>query len=33
VPDDALVRDDELPHAPAFDLVGDLLRHRHDRES
>jgi hypothetical protein len=32
VPDDALVGDDELTHAPAVDLVGDL-RHRHDRES
>jgi hypothetical protein len=32
VPDDAPVRDDELPDAPALDLVGDL-RHRHDRES
>jgi hypothetical protein len=32
VPDDPLVRNDELTDAPAFDLIGDL-RHRHDSES
>jgi hypothetical protein len=32
MPGDSFVHDDELPHAPAFDLIGDL-RHRHDHES
>jgi hypothetical protein len=32
VPNDAVVRDHELPDAPAFDLVGDL-RHHHNAES
>jgi hypothetical protein len=32
VPHDPVVDDDEVPHAPAVDLVGDL-RHGHDSES
>jgi hypothetical protein len=32
VPDDAVVRDDELADTPTLDFVGDL-RHHHDSES
>jgi hypothetical protein len=32
MPRDSFVDDDELPHSPVFDLIGDL-RHRHDHES